>query len=271
MVSMNFHNEDAFSEYFNFWELAVDGPFIETPRAMLLPVIWHDRPAMLKVSASLEERQGYDLLEWWNGKGASKILARSGAAILMERATGMRSLAELSRTGHDEEACAIICGVVARLHEAHRAPPPVLTSLDDWFAALNATQNVDLLESRNAMRELLAQPRDIGCLHGDIHHQNILDFEDRGWLAIDPKGLMGERAFDYANLFCNPDIEIAGNLETFLSRVSFVAKYAKLDRRRLLKWVLAWSGLSAAWHFEDGTSPDIALQIARMAAEALGD
>jgi hypothetical protein len=43
-------------------------------------------------------------------------------------------------------------------------------------------------------------------LHGDIHHDNILDFGRRGWLAIDPKRLFGERGFDYANLFCNPDL-----------------------------------------------------------------
>jgi len=53
---------------------------------------------------------------------------------------------------------------------------------------------------------LLADQHDVGVLHGDIHHGNILDFGPRGWLTIDPKGLIGERDFDYANLFCNPDL-----------------------------------------------------------------
>jgi streptomycin 6-kinase len=57
--------------------------------------------------------------------------------------------------------------------------------------------------------KLLDDPRDIVALHGDIHHGNILDFGERGWLAIDPKGLIGERGFDYANNFCNPDAAIA--------------------------------------------------------------
>ena len=39
-----------------------------------------------------------------------------------------------------------------------------------------------------------------------MHHDNILDFGERGWLVIDPKRLHGERAFDYANIFCNPDL-----------------------------------------------------------------
>jgi streptomycin 6-kinase len=260
-----------FTEYLHCWSLIVDGTPIETEAAALLPVIWRDTPAMLKLSTSQEEMRGYDLLEWWEGNGAARVFARSGAALLMERASAARSLAQLSRSGHDERACAILCDTVAQLHQAHQAPPPTLVLLDDWFAALHSTQDVKLLAARNAMQELLAQPRDISCLHGDIHHLNILDFGKRGWLAIDPKGLIGERTFDYANLFCNPDLEIAANPDIFLSRVSFVGGYAKLDSQRLLKWILAWSGLSAAWHFEDGSSPEIALQIAGMAAAALGD
>lgn len=260
-----------FTEYLRCWSLLVDGEPIETPGAALLPVIWRDTPAMLKLSTSPEETRGYDLLEWWDGNGACKVFARSGTALLMERASAARSLAQLSRSGHDERACAILCDTVAKLHQAHQAPPSTLVPLSDWFAALHSTQDVNLLAARNAMQDLLAQPRDVGCLHGDIHHQNILDFGERGWLAIDPKGLLGERTFDYANLFCNPDLEIAAHPDIFLSRVRFVAAYAKLDRQRLLKWILAWSGLSAAWHFEDGSSPDIALRIARMAGAALGD
>ena len=40
---------------------------------------------------------------------------------------------------------------------------------------------------------LLADPRERSVLHGDLHHDNALDFGARGWRAIDPKGLIGER------------------------------------------------------------------------------
>jgi streptomycin 6-kinase len=55
---------------------------------------------------------------------------------------------------------------------------------------------------------LLAEPREVGVLHGDLHHGNVLDFGVRGWLAIDPKGLLGERGFDFANIFTNPISQI---------------------------------------------------------------
>lgn len=55
-------------------------------------------------------------------------------------------------------------------------------------------------------------------LHGDVHHGNVLNFGARGWLAIDPRGLVGERAFDHANLLCNPDVATAAASGSWLDR-----------------------------------------------------
>ena len=74
-------------------------------------------------------------------------------------------------------------------------------------------------------------------LHGDIHHDNVLDFGERGWLAIDPKRLYGERGFDYANIFCNPNYGIATDPAIFQRRVEQVCRLAGLERRRLLQWI----------------------------------
>ena len=97
----------------------------------------------------------------------------------------------------------------------------------------------------------------------------MLDGGARGWLAIDPKGYVGERGFDFANVLCNPDAAMAtapGRLER---QVALIAREAGLDRARLLAWVVAWAGLSAAWHLEDGTPPEAALAVARIALAAL--
>ena len=121
-------------------------------------------------------------------------------------------------------------------------------------------------------RALLATPRDEVPLHGDIHHGNVLDFgPERGWLAIDPKRLYGERAFDYANLFCNPDRETATAPGRLARRANLVAEESGLDRTRLLRWVLVWAGLSATWMMEDGgATPEVVLSVAEMAAAELG-
>lgn len=93
-------------------------------------------------------------------------------------------------------------------------------------------------------------------LHGDVHHQNILDFGSRGWLAIDPKRLRGERGFDYANLFCNPDVETAVAAGRLARQVEVVVEAAGLERKRLLQWIVAWAGLSATWWLQDGEPPE---------------
>jgi streptomycin 6-kinase len=106
-------------------------------------------------------------------------------------------------------------------------------------------------------------------LHGDIHHNNILWFGHRGWLAIDPKGLIGERGFDYANLFCNPDPRTATAPGCFARRVEVVAEAARLDRTRLLQWILAWAGLSSAWLLDEGSSAETSLNVAELALAGL--
>jgi streptomycin 6-kinase len=104
-------------------------------------------------------------------------------------------------------------------------------------------------------------------LHGDLHHGNVLDFAERGWLAIDLKGLAGERGFDFANIFCNPDVAVATAPGRLKRQASVVAEAARLDRARLLRWILAYAGLSAAWTIGESGDPKLALSIAEMAAE----
>ncbi len=111
-------------------------------------------------------------------------------------------------------------------------------------------------------------------LHGDLHHGNILDFGTRGWLAIDPKGLVGERGFDYANIFTNPDLAeptrpVAIKPEIFMQRVNIVSEVARIERQRLLMWIVAWCGLSSVWFLQEGDSTTVPLRIAELAMAEL--
>lgn len=150
---------------------------------------------------------------------------------------------------------------------------PELVPLARWFRALEraaAAHGGILLRSARAARGLLGEPREAVVLHGDLHHENVLDFGARGWLAIDPKGLFGERAFDFAKLFLNPDARTAAAPGRLARQVDVVADAAGLERRRLLRWIVAYAGLSAAWSLEDGGDPSLALAMAELAAAELG-
>lgn len=266
-----------FDAYLSRWGLIPDGEAIITHSGRLLPVRRHGEPAMLKLAMEEDERSGGLLMEWWDGDGAARVLARDDGGLLLERAKGAVSLSELARGGRDDEASRVLCGVAARLHAIRSKPPPELIPLCHWFRELEpaaATHGGILLRCAEAARDLLADQREMGVLHGDLHHDNVLDFGARGWLAIDPKGLVGERGFDFANIFANPDLAdptrpVATLPSRFARRLEAVPEAAGLERRRLLHWVLAWTGLSAAWMLGDGASPAIGLRVAELAAAEL--
>jgi streptomycin 6-kinase len=119
------------------------------------------------------------------------------------------------------------------------------------FDPAAATHGGIFVQCTEAARNLLAEPRECAVLHGDLH-PDVLDFGARGWLAIDPKRLVGERGFDFANIFTNPDLTdparpVATEPGRFARRLEVVTEAAGAERERLLYWILGWSGLSAAW------------------------
>ncbi|ANT62943.1 streptomycin kinase (plasmid) [Salipiger sp. CCB-MM3] len=266
-----------FTPYLLLWNLTPDGPPITTPSSALLPVTQGTMKAMLKVALTEEERVGADLMKWWAGDGAARVLAQEGGALLLERAVGSSSLTEMAQRGQDEDATRILCRAVADLHAPREAPLPMLTPLGTWFRALGpmARQRGGVwTRCHEAAEELLSSGQEAVPLHGDIHHGNVLDFGSRGWLAIDPKGLLGERGFDYANIFTNPDLAepnypVATDPDIFAARLAIVTKMSALPRQRLLKWIAAWCGLSAAWFFGDGEGAPVDQRIAEMAIGAL--
>lgn len=261
-----------FDHYLKRWELTIDGDAFGSLNGNLLPVRHHGMPAMLKISQEPEEQAGNLLMAWWDGEGAAPVLAHDGEALLMERATSPVSLTQMVNCGEDDEATCILCAVAGRLHTPLAKSLPALVPLEHRFEALwsaAATHRGVFEQCAKTARELLDAPRDVRVLHGDIHHGNVLDFGAKGWLAIDPKGLYGERGFDYANIFCNPDSKSALAPSCFARRIGIVTQECGIDCHRLLQWVLAWAGLSAAWMLEDNIELDTPIGVAKLAASAL--
>ena len=231
---------------------------------------------MLKIAVHEEERRGGELMAWWEGVGAARVLARESDAILLARLTSARSLAAMARSSLDDGATRIFCRTAQALHAPrHRPPPQSLIPLVDWFQALwpAASLHGDTFQkSAAAARSLLSTARDPVVLHGDFHHDNVLDGGDQGWLVIDPKGLVGEAGFEYANLFRNignPNIEIALAPGQLRRRAAIVVDETGQEMQRLLQWVLAYAGLGAAWSLSSGDDPQLGLQIAEAAAREL--
>ncbi len=84
-------------------------------------------------------------------------------------------------------------------------------------------------------------------LHGDIHHCNIRQ-SSRGWLAFDPKGVVGERTYDCANTLCNPAMpEIVHNETRLLTNAAILADTLAIDLSRVLAFTYAYACLNASW------------------------
>lgn len=255
-----------FATWLSAWDLTPDGaPFsTEHTGSRLLPVRQRGRLCMLKIAGAPEEVRGGLLMAWWAGLGAAEVLALDGPALLLERAMPTPALPELSRSGDDRRAVEVLCDVLAELHAPRpQRPPDLLPALELWFRDLADMAPIDSRLTRGWLiaQDLLRTQQDVVILHGDMHHENVLWFGARGWLAIDPKGLLGERAYDYANIFRNPDKRTAlapGRLE---ARLDQVATIADLNPGRQLRWIAAHAALSAAWSLQDGRSPTWSLAV----------
>ena len=238
------------------WRLRPDGDQRTTASSTLMPVRTElGEPAMLKLAHTEEEVRGADLLAALDGRGAARVLQRNGAAMLLERATGDRNLVQMAESGEDDEATRVICDAAGRFHRASADvldsdDPPALVELPTWFRHLFG--NADRLgafhrRGADVALTLLEDPREPVVLHGDLHHGNVLDFGERGWLAIDPKGLLGEAAFDSCNLLCNPSHEWALRPGRLDRQFGVVVDSTGVDPARLADWLVAWCALSSTW------------------------
>ncbi|MDL2405131.1 aminoglycoside phosphotransferase family protein [Rhizobium calliandrae] len=263
-----------FEPYLKRWSLTPDGEAIITRSSHLLPVIWRGLLAMLKVALDIDEKLGSQILRWFDGDGAAHVYEYDSDAVLLERATGKGSLMTMAMEGGDDEASRIICRTAAKLHAPRATPLPDLVPLDCWFRELEPAARAHgglLTTCAEIARHLLADQCDLAVLHGDIHHENIMDFGPRGWLAIDPKRVYGERGYDFSNTFCNSQLNIVTAPGRLQRQLPIVCAEARLEPKRMLKWIVAYAGLSASWFLSDkdtrNAEPDFS--VARIALAEL--
>ena len=221
---------------------------------------------MLKIATHQAEIRGNAVMSWWAGGGSAPVIAVDGAAVLMARASEPGTLVAIIEQGGDDEAIRTIAEIATALHAPRNSPPPEgLPPLESWFAVLpTAVERLGgpLHASAAAAEALLATQTDRVVLHGDLHHENVLHFGESGWLAIDPKGVVGERALDYVQHVFDPDDENVPPLEVLEHRLALSAEFSGFDVARLRLWLLAWAGLEAAWWAESGGSPLPSLAVA---------
>ena len=91
-------------------------------------------------------------------------------------------------------------------------------------------------------------------LHGDLHHSNVLLDSGRGWLAIDPKGVVGELEYEVGAALRNPyeRPDVFTKPAAIARRVERFERELHLNAGRMLAWAFAQAVLAAVWEVEDG-------------------
>ena len=251
------------------WELTVGEPYGLSFNYVAPADRADGTRAVLKLTPPAGElRFEVAALRHFGGSGAVRLLAADveGGALLLERAEPGELLTVL-QARDDDAATRVAAEVGRRLHRPATGP---LRTVDDWaraaFGWLRARYGggtgplpaalLDRAEAEHA--ELVASAAPPVVLHGDLHHDNILTSE-RGWLAIDPHGVLGEPAYEAAPLLRNPigfgsHPDLAAVLDR---RVPILAEVYGVDPGRIRAWGRAHNAVSLIWDHEDGDRVDL--------------
>ena len=204
-----------------------------------------------------------EALRIYDGSSLVRLLKSDPArgVLLLERLLPGKDLCGVDNDGEATR-------IAARLMEDFRIPDPGLTvfpTTAEWCQGFQRYGKSypsggplpdDLVQrAANQANDLLSSTRNHYLLHGDLHHMNILEVEGRGWLAIDPKGVIGEPAFECGSLLLNPYPELINrpDLERIQDlRINILAEHLSLDQDRLREWSFVRAILSAIWCVEDG-------------------
>lgn len=248
------------------WTLSKFEPIADTPTSWVYKVMTRSgAPAALKIVKpyGMDEIRGGALMAWYGGLGAAAILQHENGMMLMEWCEHS-PLGGMVRAGNDTAATSILCEVIGQLHHPRKAPPPQdLVPLRQWFSTLFEADPAIWPASHRALAArairlaatLFEDAAPVIPLHGDLHHDNVVG-SHRGWLAIDPKGLVGDPCYETSNLFRNP--EGAEELAATPTRVDALADMVSvrlgLKRKRVLSWAAVHSAVSTCWDHKAGNS-----------------
>ena len=242
------------------WQLKLLPPFENLSFHYVAPAERADDTSVVLKTCSLTDEFASSLaaLRIFDGRGIACLLEydEEQEVMLLERLQPGTMLASLVPE-QDEQATSILAGVMRQLWRpapAEHSFPTVeqlgqrLTQLrthyDDGYGPfpphlVDEAMDMFTTLSTSAPRNML--------LHGDLQHHNILRSGD-AWLAIDPKGVVGDPGYEVGASFYNPMPRIltVPNLEKMLARrVAQLSEELGMERVRIRGWGLAQCVLNA--------------------------
>jgi streptomycin 6-kinase len=242
------------------WSVSVDESF-ETPTSVVSYGRRDGRAVVLKVvKRPGDEWRSGQIASAFGGNGFVRVLEYVEGAMLLDRLEPGTPLTTLTCSGSDDDATAIVADVIAAMSPGHA--PEWCPTVSDWggsfarYLAEGDTQIPRTLVMRAAtiFTDLCASQRHVRLLHGDLQHYNVLHDRALGWVAIDPKGVVGELECELGASLRNPveRPDIFTDPATIERRLRVLSSRLSLDRERITRWAFAQAVLSLIWGVEDG-------------------
>ena len=215
--------------------------------------IYEEKPVILKY---IEEKQAYfqekQTLSLFSCDVSVPLLASDDKTqvLVLEKVVPGMPLKEIT---DEHKACQIFSHIVKSLPKL--AEPGLYPTLEEWLSII---PNHSLLEKKlldkaeTTEKKLAAIPRNTYLLHGDLHHENILE-SHRGWMCLDPKGVIGPLEFETALYLLNP-LNQKPSLDTFFKKVANLQRELDADPTLMKGYAFQRALLGAIWSAEDQKS-----------------
>lgn len=257
--------------YLERWGLTAERVFAAGGQISMIVLVRTEdgSPAVLKVGMVTEETaEEPAALAHWDGRGAVRLLraAPEEGVLLLERLQADVSLRSLAEPKAMLEAADVLQRLWVEPAAGHGFTT-VESSTAGLAGSLRARRGQDfardvlpLVDEALALQAELAgsQPEAL-LLHGDYHHGNVLAGERMRWLAIDPKPLVGERAYDLAWLARDRLSTLAaqpGSRAAARRRLSALASSLEVDPERLRGWSVFRAVQAGVWFLSVGARED---------------
>lgn len=248
-------------EFEERWGISVGPPFEELSYHYVAPAVNARGEDVVFKAGIPRPDMDHEItaMRLYDGRGIARLLEADAArgVMLLER---LRPGKMLTTVPEEERAVSIAAEVMRSLWRP--APDGVdLPGVVEWLAAFSEHRArhgaadplppgaLDRAEGMAA--DLLASSTERFVLHGDLHHFNILSAQRAPWLAIDPHGVIGERAYEIGAFLRNPTLQTR---EVTLRRFERFVEELGLDRGRARAWSYVNTVLSAVWTLEDSTT-----------------
>lgn len=187
-------------------------------------------------------------------------------ALLLERATP----GSLLKDDHPQDVIAVIAiyaNVVKKLKRPTKTKH-TFQHVSEWCNIIDEINDkripdTYIQKAKDIRKWLFDTVKEEYVCHGDLHLENIIK-HGKQWVAIDPKGIIGEMAFEAAafDLLNQEEKNAKHVVQIIKKRIEQLANTLNLNEKRLIAWIFLRVMLSIQWFIEDKGDPTNMLKMA---------